>query len=99
MCEMRKNSERFSEDISRPNSTEKKKRLHIFKENMGLCGSNVNIAEISNDAEDDVDTPPEGWTVATLEQKIIELSDKLSTSTNKALSLKRAKKIKEAKRN
>ena len=36
--------------------------------------------------------------MATLEQKIIELSDKLSTSTNKALSLKRAKKIKEAKK-
>mgnify|MGYP001208496813 CR=1 FL=1 len=57
---------------------------------MGLCGSTTNIAEISNDADDDVDTPPGGWTVATLEQKIIELSEKLSTSTNKALSLKRA---------
>jgi len=65
---------------------------------MGLCGSTVNITEISNDADDDVDCPEGGWTVATLEQKIIELSDELSKSTRKALSLKRAKKIRAAKK-
>ena len=73
-------------------------RAEEIDRDMGLCGSSVNLEMISDDADDDVDVPSGGWTVGTLEQKIIELVDLLSASTKKALSLKRAKKIKAAKR-
>eukprot|EP00939_MAST-03C_sp_MAST-3C-sp1_P005119 g5119.t1 len=70
---------------------------------MGICGSSANITNPDDDDDQHVDMdkylekePENGWDKASLEIAIISLSDKLSSSTRRAVAKKNAKDIKGA---
>ena len=66
---------------------------------MGLCGSNVNLEPEEDDSFGCLEKKPiGGWDKASLEIAIISLSERLNRETQKALTLKRRKKIKQARK-